>query len=413
MGEDAQHELQRLKAQHAQSISKNELQAQQECLEQEASRQRSAMELSEYRFQHSVLEERQLEISRSREHVVEEYQESQAQAAELTWRLETTNGELKRSRSAVKSEQEKGRAAQASAQRAKADLQQSRHALEIAESSKAVAEENLRHRQGEATALSELLTQARRYSSDLKHELEQMREEAKETSLALEAKSRELRQETDRVRDMETQAVQLRATAAIQAEVAESRGQGAAEERVRAAEAAAALRVRELEVSVQEKVQAAEAAAAARLREVEDKHLSESAVAASSVTATIARYKSEEAETSLALNAACRMREAETEAAMAKMMEAKVEQTKTKYEQKISKLYKQLNEREAYEDKLKAAIENEIDTLHGYNQDADHRAVRKTERHIVEDYVVDRMKGIADKVERRILRGLRHPDRRY
>ena len=46
-------------------------------------------------------------------------------------------------------------------------------------------------------------------------------------------------------------------------------------------------------------------------------------------------------------------------------------------------------------------IENEVDVLH--NQELDHRALKKLDRHAVEDYVVDRMAGMADKVERRVV----------
>merc|ERR1712224_305062 len=137
-----------------------------------------------------------------------------------------------------------------------------------------------------------------------------------------------------------------------------------------------------------------------RLREAEDKHFA----AATNAAASSATLASKQAEIEArhradmaAVTTACRAREAESEAAMAKVVESKVEQTKTKYEQKLSKLYRQLSEREAYENKLKAIIENEVDVLHQCKKDAedsDRRAFKKAERHVVEDYVVDRMKNM-------------------
>ncbi|CAE8639274.1 unnamed protein product [Polarella glacialis] len=77
---------------------------------------------------------------------------------------------------------------------------------------------------------------------------------------------------------------------------------------------------------------------------------------------------------------------------------------KQKYEQKIAKLYRHLSERESYEQKLKAFIENEVDVLHQYNKDLDHYCqLRKGG--------APTLKGsTADKVERRLLRSLRNLD---
>jgi len=44
---------------------------------------------------------------------------------------------------------------------------------------------------------------------------------------------------------------------------------------------------------------------------------------------------------------------------------------KHKYEQKISKLYRHLSDREAYEQRLKGFIENEVDVMHKYNRELD------------------------------------------
>jgi len=45
---------------------------------------------------------------------------------------------------------------------------------------------------------------------------------------------------------------------------------------------------------------------------------------------------------------------------------------KHKYEQKIAKLYRHLSDREAYEQRLKGFIENEVDVMHKYNRELDH-----------------------------------------
>jgi len=94
---------------------------------------------------------------------------------------------------------------------------------------------------------------------------------------------------------------------------------------------------------------------------------------------------------------------------------AKVDHLKHKYEMKISKLYQRLGEREAHELRLRSLLENEVNVLHHYNRELDNcchegRGSRYYKKQAWEDLVVDRMKGMADKAERRILKGLSRAD---
>merc|ERR1740121_1228645 len=118
--------------------------------------------------------------------------------------------------------------------------------------------------------------------------------------------------------------------------------------------------------------------------------------------------------------AAAKVRDAEAvatakvSAAASLKLDGKIERLKQRYEQKMAKMYRHLSEREAYEHKLKLLIENEVSILHQYNRELDgqSRGRRATEWQPValDEFVADRMRGMADKVEQRILHGLRRMD---
>merc|ERR1719343_1660100 len=90
--------------------------------------------------------------------------------------------------------------------------------------------------------------------------------------------------------------------------------------------------------------------------------------------------------------------------------EQKLEKLRRRYEEKIASLYQRLSDRETSERHLKALIQNEVDVLHQYNRELDHHGQRmqQFETEALQDVVAHRMRGLADKVERRILRSLRH-----
>merc|ERR1719331_2251872 len=50
-------------------------------------------------------------------------------------------------------------------------------------------------------------------------------------------------------------------------------------------------------------------------------------------------------------------------------LEDVVEKLQLRYERKLAKSHRQLAERESYEQKLKALLEEEVDVLHQYNQE--------------------------------------------
>lgn len=415
---DAQRDLQRSLDQHDAQMSHLtdvSTRERQDLLDEkgglESSYQQALLQIAEYRSEQALLEETRAQEAHDQQVAALEKKEAQTQAAELTWRLEQTNNELGRSKEALKKEQEKTRSAQAAAATSRKDAEKARHMLEKAESTHKTVEDDLKHRGNESSALAELLQQARRHSADMQQEFTLMRQEMQERTLAVELKNKEVLQEAARyedamarIRDMEHQTVESAKAAAIDNKVAESRGEGMAEERLRASEAAAEVRIREIELTSQEKLRAVEIDAAVKLKEAGDKALAK--------LGTGSQIEESHRNDIANLKASFRVQEAAAEAAIKKTMEAKIENIKTKYEQKMSKLYRHLSEREAYENKLKAVIENEVDVLHHSNSDLDHRSMKKLDRHAVEDYVVDRMAGMADKVERRILRSLRHPERR-
>merc|ERR1719401_83368 len=122
----------------------------------EASYQRVSATLAECCSQHSLLEHQKSELMKSHEQVLQDHQEAHSQAAELTWRLDTTNKELERSREALKIEHGK-------ASRAKEAASQIR--------------QSLGHAEGAASKASELHAQSQRDCAQLKKELEQTRQE--------------------------------------------------------------------------------------------------------------------------------------------------------------------------------------------------------------------------------------------
>lgn len=377
----------------------------------EASYQRVSSTLAECCTQQGFLEQQKVELEKSQNKVMQDHQEAHAQAAELTWRLDATNKELERSREALKTEHGK-------ASHAKEVAQQVRHSLA--------------HAEGEASKASELYAQSQRQAAQLKKELEQaqlaLEQGQGRQSIELEQAREEVRARSIsmmalevKIQEMDARAASLAVThretisrmqtnidaAESQAskekhnsDMAESRAEGLFVERMRASEAAAAVKLRDVEAATQERLQVAELAAAtqvkemsAKLRETEDSHVAKTATAA----------------------AAFQAREAQVEAAAAKLAETKIEESKAKYEQKLSKLYRQLSEKQASEHKLKSVLKNEIDLLHQHDQEVDAykagRQSRKADKNLVEDFIADRMKGMAEKVERRVLRSLRHPQR--
>merc|ERR1712151_415361 len=60
-----------------------------------------------------LLEERCVEVQRTQKRTQDSYTELNSQVVELTWRLETTNGELDRNKSALRAEQERALRAEA------------------------------------------------------------------------------------------------------------------------------------------------------------------------------------------------------------------------------------------------------------------------------------------------------------
>mmetsp|Transcript_48799 Transcript_48799/g.77761 ORF Transcript_48799/g.77761 Transcript_48799/m.77761 type:complete len:823 (-) Transcript_48799:127-2595(-) len=362
--------------------------------------QRVSATLAECSAKQSLWEHQKSDLEKSQEKVMQDYQEAHAQAAELTWRLDATNKELERSREALKIEHER-------AKKTKEVAQQTR--------------QSLGHAEGEASKASELYMHAQRQSAELKKELEQAHYaleqvrgkhlEESRTSTRLEVKAQEMGAQAAQLALSHAETVS-RMQASIDvaeaqvekekrnADMAESRAEGLFIERLRNSEAAANSKLRDVELAAQERLQAAELTAATKikeistkLRETEDSHVAQAAAA----------------------SAAFRAREAEVEVAAAKLSETRLEESKTKYEQKLSKLYRQLSERQAYEHKLKSVLKNEVDLLHEHDQELDAvnrgKQSKKVDRHLVEDFIADRMKGMAEKVERRVLRSLRHPQR--
>eukprot|EP00438_Fugacium_kawagutii_P015815 Skav211374 [mRNA] locus=scaffold2406:55438:57222:+ [translate_table: standard] len=83
---------------------------------------------------------------------------------------------------------------------------------------------------------------------------------------------------------------------------------------------------------------------------------------------------------------------------------------KLKYDQKISKLYQHLCERDAYERKLKGFIENEVSMLHQYNKELEQYCQWRRERLPDVPRLIKSAKSTpaADKIGRRLLRNLQN-----
>jgi len=80
---------------------------------------------------------------------------------------------------------------------------------------------------------------------------------------------------------------------------------------------------------------------------------------------------------------ATRMEEFEEKAE--RKLRSNQEKQRQSYEHKLSKMHRQLAERESYEARLKSLIENEVDTIHRWNLDVDPRSDRRRQKILTED----------------------------
>eukprot|EP00929_Paragymnodinium_shiwhaense_P069294 TRINITY_DN3495_c0_g1_i15.p1 TRINITY_DN3495_c0_g1~~TRINITY_DN3495_c0_g1_i15.p1 ORF type:complete len:692 (-),score=209.15 TRINITY_DN3495_c0_g1_i15:366-2441(-) len=106
---------------------------------------------------------------------------------------------------------------------------------------------------------------------------------------------------------------------------------------------------------------------------------------------------------------ALRLAEHQLELKAEERADKRLQEARICYEEKIASLTRKLSEGEATESRLKALIQSEVDVLQRYNRELDLQGQRLQDfgAEALQDIVASRMRGLADKVERRVLRGMR------
>jgi len=433
-------EMHKIEGRQSAAMTKCELQARAEVTEMhdraEAEIHRAALELTEQRGRYSALEERHAELLRNSRTSTEGCAEFQSQVKELTWRMEATNGELEKSRASLHAEQERSRRAEALVQQLRDSVKQKeedfrRSAEKVEQVSRRDLDDShrmqeqfqrnadeVRQAREQVSERSDMLKQRdeliRQREEQLRHselEVERVSAEARRAHAALADGKRRSEEDfqlqadlraANMSSDMKRDAAELRHEA-MEAVARSAATQADAQARITVAETECQARTEQLTRQLAEanmKLCRMEAEARVALHSAETTN-----VLKGREVEAFAERRLEKAEKKAIERAEMRMEQRAEE-----RIEQKTEKLRRKYEDKMKSMCSRLADREAYEHHLKALIQNEVDVLHQYNRELDTHGQRlhQFEKEAVQDVVSNRMRGLADKVEKRVLRSLRH-----